>query len=205
MKDISVTLSDYALAIECAVLAWLSYRKRIYRLPVLFLMLSISSFAGGTYHGFFSLADSPVGGWICWMLTMGAIGLAAIFLAAITMRIWPTSSQSENWILRILAGFWVAYILYVYFVNYRFIAAILFYLPALLALAFVAFKKRNLYPSSTLVLISIGWMILASLFQQLRLGINDTLLDHNTIYHLQQFCALILFKNGLSRIDPLRL
>src|ERR1700675_2734292 len=78
MTEPAVTLTDYALAIECAVfviaLARLDARDRKLRFwfVVFFASIGAASVLGGTVHGFFLAASSP-GRRILWPATLMAI------------------------------------------------------------------------------------------------------------------------------------
>src|SRR2546423_7103866 len=90
ITDPTVTLTDYGLAIECAILLALLARPQAsdetLRLwfVVFLAAAAAASLLGGTVHGFFKAADSR-GRAILWPLTLLSIllsGLAAWFAAA---------------------------------------------------------------------------------------------------------------------------
>ena len=91
MTEINVSLSDYALAAECAIIVWLLASLAAARSSirswfiVFYAAIGLAAFTGGTVHGFFS-DESSVPNRILWTSTLIAIGitsLAGIRIAAI--------------------------------------------------------------------------------------------------------------------------
>ena len=82
MTEPDVTLTDYALAVECALFVYILTVWRRPASPVglwfalLFASLGLASLFGGTVHGFF-LDEATVGYQVLWPATMLAIGGAA--------------------------------------------------------------------------------------------------------------------------------
>lgn len=78
-----VALTDYGLALECVLLAWLTYRRRgsEYRqrswLVALFTAHGTAAFLGGTAHGFVADKTSALHT-VIWSGTLIAIGVAAL-------------------------------------------------------------------------------------------------------------------------------
>src|SRR5205823_6043329 len=81
MTEPDVALTDYALALECTVFAYLLQRREH---ALFFGSAAVASLAGGTVHGFF-LDARTLGNAVLWRLTLIAIGVAGlglIFIAA---------------------------------------------------------------------------------------------------------------------------
>src|SRR2546423_8604475 len=130
----AVTLTDYAHAIECAILLALVARPqasdetlRLWFL-VFFAAAAAASLFGGTVHGFFKAADSR-GRAILWPLTLLSIllsGLAAWFAAA-RLELQP---RAETW-ARIIATTVITLLTaLVMFATRNFAIAIVGYLPS---------------------------------------------------------------------------
>ena len=88
MTEPDVTLTDYALAVECLIFAVILHRKksRYVRLgrwfTLFFASVCAASLFGGTVHGFFLDADS-LGHAVLWPTSLLAIGLTAMTAWAI--------------------------------------------------------------------------------------------------------------------------
>lgn len=199
ITDLDVTLTDYFLAIECALFAYLLCRvNRLTSmlktsLVVFFIMGSIASFAGGTWHGFFH-DGGGVGGRVLWCCTMLAIGVSALSAWSVgaCLALTPRLQLAVTSAAAIAT---LAYAFVVICVTDSFFAAIVVYLPALVFLtgAFVAIyvrlrSRELLYGIAGLLL-----MFVAAAIQWSEVG-NDLLdLDHNALFHLVQGVALALF------------
>src|SRR2546428_12921361 len=73
MTELDVALTDYALAIECALFAYLVQRREH---ALFFGPAAVASLAGGTVHGFF-LDVRTLGHAVLWRTTLIAIGVTA--------------------------------------------------------------------------------------------------------------------------------
>src|SRR5207248_3788197 len=73
MTEPDVALTDYALALECTVFAYLLQRREH---TLFFGSAAVASLAGGTVHGFF-LDARTLGNAVLWRLTLIAIGVTA--------------------------------------------------------------------------------------------------------------------------------
>src|SRR2546426_7467653 len=82
MTEPDVALTDYALAIECALFAYLVRRREH---ALFFGSAAVASLAGGTVHGFF-LDARTLGNEILWRITLIAIGVTAASAWAIGAR-----------------------------------------------------------------------------------------------------------------------
>src|SRR5947209_5649905 len=83
MLEPDVTLTDYALTLEClafcTVLARPTPGRRIRAIAIaLFAALGMASFLGGTVHGFFPGPEGTAYA-VLWRGTLLAIGLVALF------------------------------------------------------------------------------------------------------------------------------
>jgi uncharacterized protein DUF6962 len=211
ITDPAVTLTDYGLAIECAILLALLARPqasdetlRLWFL-VFFAAAAAASLFGGTVHGFLKAPDSR-GRATLWALTLLSIwlsGLAAWFAAA-RLELQP---HAETW-ARIAGTAMVAVLSAAVILGARnFAIAIVGYLPSTLFLLFAlwsVYRRRKAR--------SIGWGIaglsltlLAAGVQRLRIGVHPVYLDHNAFYHVIQGAAFwMIFKAAryLSTVWP---
>jgi hypothetical protein len=197
-----VTLSDYALALECALFAWLLHRRRgpgagIRRGFLLFFVaLSVASALGGTVHGFF-LEEDTRGQRLLWRATLLAIGVAALC----GWRIGAMLHFSQRGVLLVTIAALLQLIVYatiVLAITQEFWLAIAQYLPAalfvLLALA-LAYWREPL-PALALAVLGLALTLVAPLVQQLGIGLHPVYLTHNTLYHAIQGAALFLIFLG---------
>src|SRR2546428_2799167 len=83
MTEPDVALTDYALALECTVFAYLLQRKEH---ALFFASAAVASLAGGTVHGFF-LDARTLGNAVLWRITLIAIGVTAASAWAIGARV----------------------------------------------------------------------------------------------------------------------
>jgi hypothetical protein len=194
--DPAVTLTDYGLALECALIVLLLLRRDPndpelrFWFAVFFASACAASLLGGTVHGFFK--DQGTKEWaILWPATLISIlvtGLAAWFAAsALELR------GKAGRVVRGLALAQLAILAFVVlFVSRAFFVAIIGYLPATLFLLFAlsaAYRRRKIR--------ALGWGIaglsltlLAAAVQRLHIGIHPDYFDHNALYHVIQGAAL---------------
>jgi MFS family permease len=196
-----VTLTDYALALECAALAVAIGRRQVRDRPLrfwfalFFAVTAIAALLGGTVHGF--LLD-PENRWrdVVWLATMLAIGVASLAAwNAGTRLLLPRAAGALS------AAGWLTLAVYVavlLLVTQRFWVAIAFYLPAVMALlaGFVAAWRRS--PSAELSrgVIGVALVFPAALVQQLRIALHPVYFNHNALYHLIQGVAFFLIFLG---------
>ncbi|MDU8911436.1 DUF6962 family protein [Aestuariicoccus sp. MJ-SS9] len=94
MLEPDVTLSDFALAAECAVFCWVLIRRepgtlQMNRLfALLFAALGASSLLGGLWHGVFSGDQTEAGRWV-WFGCMAALAFAAVAIWHIAAALAP--------------------------------------------------------------------------------------------------------------------
>lgn len=145
-----VTLTDYAVAVECAALASLVWRRGDPGAPLRFWFtlffgaVGLAALAGGSVHGFF-LDEQTMGYRVLWPATLIAIGLAGLAAWAIGARI-QFASRAASWMTVVAALEFVGYCALVILGTHAFWIAVLQYLPAavfLLVVYLVAYRQRR--------------------------------------------------------------
>ncbi len=198
MTEPVVTLTNYALAAECAVFAHLLFfrhrpasRVRVW-FALFFASIGLVSLFGGTVHGFF-LDQASVGYRVLWPATMLAIGGAAFaaWLAGAAVLL----PQRPARVLGIAAvAQFVAYSGFVLAGAQDFAVAVMNYLPAaffLLVVFAVSYARRR--DGRVLVgLIGIVSTFVAAGVQQTGLAVHPVYFNHNALYHVIQGLALFL-------------
>ncbi len=207
MTEPDVTLTDYALAVECVTLALLTLRwptsdaalRRAW--TVLFGSIAVSSMAGGTVHGFFK--DEATSGylvlWTGTLLVLGVTATAVWFVASYT----SVPSQVGGWMRRAALAVLAVYVAVVLFLVKKFYMAILVYLPATLFLlgALIVRRVRLSDRRATLAIIGLTLTLLGAVVQQAGIAVHPVYFNHNALYHLIQFVALILLYIGGKRLS----
>ncbi len=195
MTEPDVALTDYGLAIECAVFAWLLYRGRrggeLRVWTVLFFAsLAIGSACGGTVHGFF-LDETSRGYRALWPLALLAIGVTALCGWAIGANL-VLGAEVARWVRRAAILQLALYSWVVLFVTQEFWVAIADYLPAVLFLlaAFGILSRRGRGRGAALGAWGLGLTLVAAAIQQLEIPIHPLYFNHNALYHAVQALAL---------------
>jgi len=197
MTEPDVALTDYALALECTVFAYLLQRKEH---ALFFGSAAIASLAGGTVHGFF-LDDRTLGNAVLWRITLIAIGVTAASAWAIGARVLfpvPTARRISIAAAAALAVYCVVTL----FITQEFRVAVIFYLPAVvfllvaLSVAYARARERAILPAVA----GLGLMFIAAAVQQARIALHPRYFNHNALYHLIQAVALWLLFLGLRRL-----
>ena len=187
MLEPDVTLTDFALAIECGAFAFvLLKREGLARWFALFFgAIGLAALCGGLSHGFFP------GNAIVWRATMVALGFASFSSWAIGARV-AFSAGVVRTITRAALAVLAVYLVTVLSGKDNFLVAILHYLPGVLffivALTVLYARKRKrevLWGLSGLVL-----TLVASGLQQAGVGLHPVYFDHNALYHLIEAAAL---------------
>lgn len=201
MKEPDVTLTDYALALECAVFCALLLRGRAAHDALrrwwafFFASIGVAALIGGTVHGFLP-GNATL--WVATLLTLGATSLAGWMIGSHLLRL-PFIRAAAIALL-------VLYAAVVLFVRQEFIVAIAMYLPATLFLLVAmivtwrATRERG-------VALGIGGLLLtfaAAAVQQLRIGLHPVYFNHNALYHVIQFVALWLVFIAAMRLSIAR-
>jgi hypothetical protein len=198
MLEPDVTLTDYGLALECAVLAaglrfGTTNRPELRNVGIVFFVsLGLSAVTGGTVHGFYPDPQSPQSRWL-WQLTLQAIGLAAfstwrlgagILVAGRTARwlalaAFPQLTLYSASALLFTQEFWITFTIYI---------------PAALLLL-VAFFRAIRRDGHRFLLLGIASSVLsfASCFVQfMRIGIHPVYFNHNALAHVVQAISLVM-------------
>ena len=211
MTEPAVTLTDYALAIECAVFVFallrLDARDRTLRFwfVVFFASIGAASVLGGTVHGFFLAASSP-GRRILWPATLLAILVTS--LAALTIGAILQLDERRAAIVRRLAiAQLVLFSLVVLFVTSKFYVGIIAYLPSTLFLLFALLTtyRHRPDPGVRWGITGLALTFAAAAVQQLHIGIHPVYFNHNALYHVIQGAALgmmFLAARSISRAWP---
>ncbi len=202
MSKPDVTLTDYGLAIECAVLALLLLRQGEPQEPLriwfglFFASVGLAALAGGTVHGFFP-GEETLGHAILWPTGLIAIGFTALAGWTIGARVLLNPGPARL-ICVIAAIEFVGYCIVVLFINRTFTVAVMNYVPAVLflAMAFTAIYAGTHAPE---LLLGVGGLLLtlvAAALQQLKIGLHPVYFDYNALYHLIQAVALLMIFVG---------
>lgn len=197
MTEPDVALTDYALAIECALFAYLTHRRE-HRL--FFASAAVASLAGGTAHGFF-LDARTLGNAVLWRITLIAIGVTALSAWAIGARVLFRASVARG-ITIAAAGALAGYAVLTLFITQDFRAAVFFYLPAavfllvVLSVAYARARERRIL----VAIAGLGLMFIAAAVQQAGIALHPIYFNHNALYHLIQAVALWLLFLGLRRL-----
>ena len=197
MTEPDVALTDYALALECTVFAYLLQRREH---TLFFGSAAVASLAGGTVHGFF-LDARTLGNAVLWRLTLIAIGVTAASAWAIGAKVLFAAPTARR-IRMAAAAALAAYCVVTVFITQEFRAAVVFYLPAvvfLLVALSVAYARAR--EQGILVAVAgLGLMFIAAAVQQARIALHPRYFNHNALYHLIQAVALWLLFLGLRRL-----
>lgn len=191
-----VTLTDYALFVECATLAWLLHRERtgkraLRRSCVLFFSATaLAALTGGTVHGL-ALDEGSLLGTVLWKATLLAIGAAALGAWLMGSHLLSRELLARR-VRDTAVALFAVYALAVLFVD-SFLLAVVHYLPAALflllvfGLRYAGKRERSLLWGVAGVLLT----CLAAAVQRLGVGLHPVWLDHNALYHLIQGIALL--------------
>ena len=198
MTEPDVTLTDYGVTLECAILSALLLRRDPVRpgLRSLFVLLfasaGIAALAGGTVHGFFARGGSAVGA-LLWRVVLLSIGLTALAGWSIGARL--LFSERTARVIDVLAAVeCAAYSFFVLAVGQSFWIAIANYAPSVLfvALSFlVAYRRRGEGPL-LVGLMGLLLMIAGAIVQQARVALHPVYFNHNALFHVVQMAAFLL-------------
>lgn len=193
MSEPDVTLTDYALAVECAVFCVLVLRWRTPHLllrrwwAVFFASVGLAALIGGTVHGFVTDDAGRAGQalWIATLLTLGVTSVAAWMIGSHLL-------STGEWLRRAAVALFLVYTVVVLFVKREFVVAIAMYLPATVFMLVVLIIVYRRTPDRGLA-IGIGGLTLtfvAAAVQQTAISIHPVYFNHNALYHVIQFAAL---------------
>ncbi len=193
-----VTLTDYFVALESALFAYLLFRDGDQRNPlwiwfaVFFGSISVAAITGGTVHGFSPDMDA-LGYRILWPLTLVAIGVTALAAWIIGARIC-LSPRVAGWVSVLAVIEFAAYCLVVLSITHSFSIVVMNYLPAVVFLT-VVFSLNYIQARERKVLIGlVGFLLtfVAAGVQQGGIALHPTYFNHNALYHLIQAVALFM-------------
>jgi len=198
ITEADVTLTDYGLAIECALFTYLVPRHGNPQQPLrtwfalFFGSVSAAALTGGTVHGFF-LNPNTTGNIILWRATLIAIGVSALAGWGLGATLLVSPGVARRIILAAAVEF-VAYSVLVLLISQRFMFAVINYLPAVmwlaLALAIVYARVRQ-----RPVLLGLAGLLLtfvAAGVQQAGVALDSIRFNHNALYHVIQAIALLM-------------
>ncbi|HWL38656.1 MAG TPA: hypothetical protein VNO75_00285 [Gemmatimonadaceae bacterium] len=210
----AVSLTDFALAIECTLFAVLLSRRPASDVVLrkwfvtFFASVAVASLLGGTMHGFFEHSTSPIRTalWTGTLLSILLTSYTAWSIAAV-IQLDARFGRMVRWFAAVQM---IALALVVLFVTQKFLIAIVAYLPAtiFLLVAFILAYRRRRVPALGSGVAGLGLVFVGAAVQQLGLALHPVYLDHNTIYHLIQGVALWLIYRAAKWISgaqsPLR-
>jgi hypothetical protein len=211
MTEPAVTLTDYALAIECAVfviaLSRLNARDRelCFWFVVFFASAGAASVLGGTVHGFFLAASSP-GRRILWPATILAI-LATSLAAWNIGAVLHLEERKAIVVRRLAIAQIVLFSLVVLLVTSKFYVGIIAYLPSTLFLLFALLTTYRRRPDRAIRwgVTGLALTLVAAAVQQVHVGVHPIYFNHNALYHVIQGAALgmiFVAARSISRAWP---
>jgi hypothetical protein len=206
MSEPDVTLTDYGLALECAMLAVILALTPTHRKPLriagmcFFIFLGLSAGTGGTVHGFCDQMQ-PSACQLLWKLTLLSVGLAAFSTWMLGAGLLATG-RTGSWLALAAIPQIALYITLVFLVTQEFWIAFTVYLPAALLLlagfchaAWHGGRRSPLVGASGSVL-----SLLSSFLQFMRIGIDPVYFNHNALAHVVQAVALALLFLGIRSV-----
>jgi hypothetical protein len=196
MTEVDVSLTDYALAAECAWFTYLLAALRGSDSPIasafiiFFVSIAVAAIAGGTVHGFF-LDESSLGHKVLWPFTLMCLGATALGGVLVgTALLFPPATGRLIDVAGSLA--YVGYMIVVLFIRRDFVVAIVGYLPSLifLAVAFLVVYARVGKAALLIGFLGVCTMLIAAGLQQAKWGLHPRRFNHNAVYHVLQAMAL---------------
>lgn len=203
MTQPDVTLTDYAVALECIVFIVLLPTGGVganglrFWFTMFLGSICAASVCGGTVHGFF-LNERTVGYAILWPATLLAMGVTALAMWAIAaILLFP--QWVVRWVLVIGGIQYVLYIIAVLFLNQEFWVAMIDNLPAILFLMFALGVTYHRQKHWRLLLAAAGpaVVLIAAALQYLRIGVDPVYFNYNALYHVLQGVAIFLLFQGV--------
>lgn len=202
MTEPDVTLTDYGLAVENALFAYLLSRGRTPPDPAtrwfvaFFAAAGVAALTGGTVHGFF-LDERTVGAMLLWPTTLLAIGLSALGAWAVAAYLLLAARLARLVVVAATLEFLV-YGAVVLGVTQAFAVAITNYLPAavFLLVVFALTYRRTRRPAALAAFVGLALMFVAAGVQLGRVAPHPVYFNHNALYHVLQALALLLLFIG---------
>jgi len=212
LDEVVVGVTDYLLALECAVFAWVLRAIREGRWQIrnffaaFFGLTALASVAGGTSHMFFSGSSSLAASlfWMVTVLALGGVAFAAWSIGAILFF----AERNRVRVVILAAVEWAVYGAYVVAIDDRFVVAIANYIPAALFLA-ISFAFAYWRDRRRTILSGLSGLALtgiAAVMQRSGLALHPLYFNHNATYHLVQgigffliFIAAVFFAHDPAR------
>jgi hypothetical protein len=206
LTEPDVALTDYALALECAVFCALVARSSHPPLRkwwmIFFASIGAGALFGGTVHGFF--LDKSTTGWaILWHAAILSIGVTATATWAIGGYLQMGERMSAA-VRRAAVWLLVVYTIIVLTVSSSFFVAILMYLPAtvFMLVAMVDAYRRSPTRPEAYGIAGLALTFVAAAVQQFRIALHPQYFNHNALYHVVQGIALFLIFLAARSVRP---
>ena len=199
MSEPDVTLTDYGLALECAICAMLLGRTPVGRRMVrvagvgFYAFLGLSAAAGGTVQA--RACD------LLWRFTLLMIGLAACSTWVLGVGV-ITSGRAVRGLALAAIPQCALYSMMVLLITQEFWVAFTIYLPAALLLL-AGFCRAVWYQGQRFLIVGAAGSVLSlmsSFIQFMRIGINPVYFNHNALAHVVQAVALVLLFLGMRSV-----
>ena len=196
LAEPDVALTDWALAVEAFVLAWLA-RPRGAAWALFFGSVGAAAVLGGASHGFFPDGRGLVATAL-WRATLLALGLTAVAAAVAGSRALDVRLAVP--VRRLAAVLAAAYVVVVLAINDAFAVAIIAYLPATLFLlgVFIAAALRAGGGGAAVAACGIALLLLGSWMQWRMIAAPALGLTHNALSHVIEMLALPLIYQGVG-------
>jgi hypothetical protein len=197
MYEPDVTLTDYGLAVECAVFAFALLRTAGHQIALrlggtgFFLFLGLSAAIGGTVHGFCSSEETTTCA-VLWVMTLETVGLAAASLWVSGAMLLSEKIAPRLCVLAV--PLLTIYSIAVLLVTQSFWIAFTAYLPAMLLLLLGLLTTRLSLSWKSRLIGVVGVLVSLSscVVQFLKIGLHPVYLTHNALAHVIQGIAMAL-------------
>jgi hypothetical protein len=198
LSEPDVTLTDYGLAVECAIFAALLVLTPTARRGLraagscFFIFLGLAAVTGGSYHGFCAGLQTP-GGRLLWQLTMQLAGLAAFSTWVLGAGVL-IAGPAWRWLAFAALPQILFYSLTVLFFTQKFWIVFAIYFPAALLLL-AGFCRGFWRDGHRYFLVGASGSVLSlvsSFIQFMRIGVDPLYFNHNALAHAVQAVALAM-------------
>jgi hypothetical protein len=198
MHEPGVALTDFALALENAIFAFVlsrvaghNSRLRLW-FVVFFSAIALGALLGGVTHGYFPDPNSPAYQ-LAWRATLISIGLAGLgaWMSAAHLRNCDRARVGE----RIVGwGVFIAFTFIALFISQDFKYAIVAYLPAtlFLLLSFLGWRRRSHQTAGLVGAAGVLLTFVAAAVQRSSLSFHPVYANNNVLYHVVQAIALAM-------------